>query len=67
MHARLWFAIAAMLALGGCAWHYPMPVYPPYPPDYGYSAPYDPLQPYAPPPTDASMLQPSAPPMAPGA
>jgi hypothetical protein len=42
-----------------------MPVYPPFPPDHGYSAPYDPNQQYAAPVDDAALLQgqPAAPPL----
>lgn len=64
MRGRFALLLFAASYGGGCAWHYPMPVYPPYPPDHGYSAPYDPAQQYAAPLDDAALLQqPSAPPL----
>jgi hypothetical protein len=65
MSARLLILLLATVSVGGCAWHYPMPVYPPFPPDHGYSAPYDPNQQYAAPVDDAALLQgqPAAPPL----
>ena len=64
MSAGRLILISAIFIGGGCAWHYPMPVYPPFPPDHGYSAPYDPNQQYAAPVEDAALLQqPAAPPL----
>ena len=63
MGARFGILLAIALLSGGCAWHYPVPVYPPFPPDHGYSAPYDPNQQIAPAMVDPAMLQQPTPPL----
>jgi hypothetical protein len=63
MSARFCILTLAVCLPGGCAWHYPVPVYPPFPPDHGYSAPYDPNQAPAPYIDDATLLQQPAPPV----